>query len=142
LGGEWNEAQTKTVEVVLENDQAVEDMKLLIKLCYSGSYTNDGEELIDRTTRMRLAFLGNAFEMKYCVWECLRSLLDDIDPTNALTTLDEVPEELLGHAAMARVIVRVVEVLAAMFDEWTPSEPPTASEKELKEKIVIALASA
>lgn len=45
LSGEWNEAQTKTVEVVLENDQAVEDMKLLIKLSYSGNYARDGENL-------------------------------------------------------------------------------------------------
>jgi hypothetical protein len=76
LSGEWNEAQTKTVEVELENEQAVQDMKLLIKLCYSGSYTKeDGEELLDRSTRMRLAFLGNAFEMEDCVAECLASLV-------------------------------------------------------------------
>ena len=142
LGGEWNEAQTKTVEVVLENDQAVEDMKLLIKLCYSGSYTNDGEKLIDRTTRMRLAFLGNAFEIKSCVWECLRSPIDDLNPTNALTTLDDVPEELRGHEAMARVTVKIIEILAVMIDEWTPSDPPAATDKETKQKIVTPLASA
>lgn len=50
---EWNEAQTKTVEIELENEQAVQDMKMLIKLCYSGSYAKeDGEELLDRSTRI------------------------------------------------------------------------------------------
>ncbi len=66
LAGEWAESQTKTVEVTLESEQAVEDLKLLIKLCYSGSYTKEGGKLLDRTTRMRLAFLGNAFEMQDC----------------------------------------------------------------------------
>jgi len=43
LSGGWNEVQTKMAEVVLEKEQAVQDMKLLIMLCYSGSYTKDGE---------------------------------------------------------------------------------------------------
>lgn len=70
---------------------------------------------------MRLAFLGNAFEMKDCVWECLLSLMDDLNPTNSLTTLNDVPEELRGHEAMARVTAKVVEVLGDMIEEWTPS---------------------
>lgn len=58
LGGEWNEAQTKTVEISLENNQAVHDMKLLLELCYGGSYIYDGEELLDASTRIRPVFLG------------------------------------------------------------------------------------
>lgn len=77
---------TKTVEVVLENDQAVQDMKLLIKLCYSGSYIREGGELLDRSIRMRLAFLGDALEMQGCVWECLALLTDGLTHADALTT--------------------------------------------------------
>ena len=47
LDGEWSEAKIKTVEIVLANDQAVQNMKLLIKLSYSGSYIYDEEELLD-----------------------------------------------------------------------------------------------
>ena len=61
LSGAWNEAQTKTVEVVLEDDQAVQDMKLLVKLCYSGSYTKNGEELLDRSTRVGMSYLFDAW---------------------------------------------------------------------------------
>jgi hypothetical protein len=133
LSGEWNEAQTKTVEVELENEQAVQDMKLLIKLCYSGSYTKeDGEELLDRSTRMRLAFLGNAFEMEDCVAECLASLVEDLTPTNALTILDDVPEELRGHETMKGVTAKVIEVLTGSLNTMTQSYPPTASEKDTK----------
>ena len=65
------------VEIVLEDEQ---DMKLLIKQCYSGSYIQDDEEeLLDLRRRMRLAFLGNAFEMQECVWECLESLSMRVD---------------------------------------------------------------
>ena len=67
LGGEWKEAQSKTVEISLESDQAVQDMKVLLKLCYGGSYIYDGEELLNTSTRIRLAFLGSAFEMQECV---------------------------------------------------------------------------
>lgn len=55
--------------------------------------------------------MGNAFEMQECVWECLRSLMGDLNPANALTTLNEVPEELRGHEAMVQVTIEVVEVL-------------------------------
>jgi hypothetical protein len=123
------------VEVVLENDQAVEDMKLLIKLCYSCSYIRNGEELLDRRTRMRLAFLGDAFEMQECVWECIASLADDLTHADALTTLDDVPEELLGHEAMMCVVRKVVEALGDALDKWTESDPPTDSQSDLKQKI-------
>lgn len=85
------------MEVVLEDEQAVRDMRLLIKLCYSGSYIRDGGEPLDRSMRMRLAFLGDAFEMQGCVWECLASLVDGLTHSDVLTTLEDVPEELLGH---------------------------------------------
>ena len=143
LSGEWNEAQTKTVEIVLENDQAVQDMKLLIKLCYSGSYTKEGGEgLIDRSTRMRLAFLGNAFEMEDCVSECLASLADDLAPSNVLTILDDVPEELRGHETMKGVTAKVIEVLADTLNTITQSDPPTASETRKKQELGDALAKA
>jgi len=113
-------------------------MKLLIKLCYSGSYIRDGGELLDRSTRMRLAFLGNAFEMHECVWA---SLADDLTHADALTLLDKVPEELRGHEAMAGVTVKVVEILGSVLDKWTRSNPPTASQKDLKQKTIDALAT-
>lgn len=58
LSGGWNEAQTKTIEVALQNEQAVQDMKMLIKLCYFDSYIRDAGELLDRDMRIRLAFFG------------------------------------------------------------------------------------
>lgn len=68
--------------------------------------------------------------------------MDDLNPANALTTLNEVPEELRGHEAMVQVTVEVVKVLGGMIQGWAHSDPPTASEKEMKQKIVSALASA
>jgi hypothetical protein len=142
LSGEWNEAQTQTVEVVLENEQAVQDMKLLIKLYYSVSYIRDGGELLGRSTRMRLAFLGNAFEMHECVSECLGSLTEDLTPANVLSALDEVPEELCGHEAMPIVTAKVVALLGDMLDKCTQSDPPTAIQKEPKSAIVNTLVKA
>ena len=100
-------------------------MRLLIKQCYSGSYIEDEEGLLDRNTRMRLAFWGNAFEMKGRVWECLGSLMDGMTFADTLTTLDDVPEELQGHVAMPSVIAKVVEVIADMLERWTQSHQPS-----------------
>lgn len=127
--GEWAESQTKTVEVTLESEQAVEDLKLLIKLCYSGSYTKEGGGLLDRSTRMRLAFLGNAREMQDCVSECLGSLADDLTPANVLTGLDDVSEELRGHEMMADVIKKIVEFLADMLDSIRPAHSQPGEEQ-------------
>jgi hypothetical protein len=142
LGGEWNEAQTKTVEVVLENEQAVQDMNLLIKLCYSGSYIQDEEEPLDVRTRIGLAFLGNAFEMQDCVWECLESLKEGLSVLDALTILEDVPEELRGHGAMAGVNEKVVAILSKALNEFTESDPPTAAQKQWKQMVGDALANA
>lgn len=117
-------------------------MKLLIKLCDSGSYTKEGEELIDWSTRMRLAFLGNAFEMQECVSECLESLTEDLTPVNILSALDEVPEELRGHEAMPGVSAKVIAFLADMLDNCTQSDPPTAIQNEQKSAIANALVKA
>lgn len=91
---------------------------------------------------MRLAFLGNAFEMQDCVWECLRSVVDDLNSTNVLSALDDVPEELRGHQAMARVTTEIVETLSRMLVVTSYPDSPFASERERRQKIVTALASA
>lgn len=79
---------------------------------------------------MRLAFLGNAFEMEECVRECLASLGDGLTPTDALTVLKEAPEELREHEAAVGVGKKVIAVLANALDKWTESDPPRASEKD------------
>jgi len=99
------------------------------RYCRRDSYIRDGGELLDRSTRMRLAFLDNAFEMHECVCECLASLADDLTHADALTLLDKVPEELRGHEAMAGVTVKVVEFLMSVLDESTRANLPTASQK-------------
>jgi len=114
-------------------------MKLLLKLCYGGSYIYDGEELLDASTRIRLAFLGSAFEMQECVWECLASLADNLTSTDALTILDDVPRELCGHEAMTGVVAKVVQVLADMLNSFIF---PTATERDFKRQVTKALASA
>jgi len=62
--------------------------------------------------------------------------------SDALTTLEDVPEELLGQEAMMCVIRKVIEVLGDALDKWTESDPPTASQIDLKQKTIDALAKA
>jgi len=92
--------------------------------------------------RIRLAFLGSAFEMQECVWECLASLADNLTSTDALTILDDVPRELCGHEAMTGVVAKVVVVLANMLSNFISPDPPTAIERDLKRQAAKALAEA
>ena len=78
--------------------------------------------------------------MHECVYECVASLADDLTPAEALTLLDEVPEEVRGHEAMTRVKMKVSTVLADGLVTWTESDPPTATQKNRKQKLVNALA--
>ena len=66
----------------------------------------------------------------------------DLTPINALTILDDVPEELRGHETMKGVTAKVIEVLTGSLNTMTQSYPPTASEKDTKQRIADALATA
>jgi len=70
-----------------------------------------GNASLDRSTRMRLVSLGNAFEMEECVRECLASLRDGLTPTDALTILEEVPDELHDYEATKGVVKKVIDIL-------------------------------
>eukprot|EP00624_Nannochloropsis_granulata_P006579 evm.model.NODE_49489_length_41668_cov_28.749687.3 len=68
--------------------------------------------------RLRLAFLGNTFEFKECVQECLQSLTeDDLVPEDACNLLDEMPKELWEHEAAMAVRLKIVKVLMKEVDE-------------------------
>lgn len=49
---------------MLVGDQAVRDLRLLLKLNYSGSYVKYEGVLLEKETRLRLALLGNALEFR------------------------------------------------------------------------------
>ena len=117
-------------------------MKLLLKLCYGGSYIYDEEELLDASTRIRLAFLGSAFEMEECVWECLSSLADNLAFSDALTILNDVPKELCDHEAMTVVVAKVVDVITNMLNSSIFSDPRTAVEQEFQRQVANALGEA
>lgn len=117
-GGTYQEAQTKTVEITLADKEAVEDLKLLIKLSYGASYMRDGDALVPRATRPRLLHLANASEFRDALTEILPSLGEDLSSLEeAITCLEEIPQALSAHEAMANLKLRVVKALADGIDE-------------------------
>jgi hypothetical protein len=112
LEGQYTEAQNKVVELTLVDQQAVNDLRLLLKLNYTGKYTKDEEVSLDRNTRMRLAFLGNALEFVDCVEQCLMSLGEGLNGRIALTVLNDIPEELKDHTIVKNVLKeKVIDIL-------------------------------
>ena len=77
---------------MLADAKAVDDLKLLIERSYGLSYVQDGDARLSISTRLRLAFLGNAFEFAECVQECLQSLSEeDLTIEDTFSLLDEMP---------------------------------------------------
>lgn len=61
------------MEISLQDLEAVDDLRLLIKLSCGASYVQDGDVRLSRSTRLRLAFLANAFELwNVCKSACSR----------------------------------------------------------------------
>jgi hypothetical protein len=102
---------------VLEDDQAVADLKLLLKLNYTSSFIRDEGVLLPRATRLRLLVLANAFEIDDYVRECLESLGEGLALEEAINCLAEIPEEVRGHEAMEKLRLQVIKSLVAGIDE-------------------------
>ena len=126
LGGDWAEAAEQRVELALESTQALDDLKLLIKLSYSDSYTHDDGQLLPPSTRLRLAALADALEFVEAVDQLLvslNSLPHEIGIETALARLDELPPALHAHPGtvaawgkMARVLATHLGFVADMFE--------------------------
>lgn len=131
----WVEARDKVVQLALANGQSVEDLKLLFKLSYGATYIKEDGVLIDKATRMRLAFLANALEFGDCIDECIASLSDKLTLEDALTCLEkDVPEELREHPAVVKLSAKVVDILLRAVGDLTKG----IAEEEDKDDVAIA----
>jgi hypothetical protein len=109
--GPFIESQKRTIELQMGNEQEVLDLQLLLKLSYSGSYTRDGDHLLNMEIRMRLAILANAYEFRECVDEVFLSFVKRSTPGKALSCLLNMPEELRNRPGMAGFATSVIEDL-------------------------------
>lgn len=123
LSGAYLESQQKTVELQLADDQAVDDLRLLIKLSCGLSYVQDGDARLPKAVRLRLAFLANALEFVECVQEYLLSLSeDDLTLKDAFALLDDMPEELWEHEATVLIMSKVIKVLVVEMRAYVKTE--------------------
>ena len=74
LGGGCAEARSSIVEIVLDNEQMVEALRLLLKLNYTRSYTEDESGPLDDCMRLRLAVVADRYGFGECLDECIVSL--------------------------------------------------------------------
>jgi len=117
MGGEWAESGEGRVEVTVPNEQAVEDLRLLIKLCYSDSFAYDEGQLLLFDARVRLGLLADGFEFVNALQQQLESLPLELDFEAAQTCLDDLPPALEAHSAMAAIRRQVVAVLVKGIEE-------------------------
>lgn len=111
LGGDWAESVEGRVDVTVPNEQAAEDFRTLIKLCYSDSFAYDKDQLLPWGTRMRLGVLADAYEFVDALQQLVESLPVNLDFQAAFYCLDDLPAPFENHPSMAAVRRQVVAVL-------------------------------
>lgn len=73
---------------------------------------------LSHSTRLRLAFLGNAYEFVDCVQDCLQLLSEEnLTLAEAFRLLDEMPRELWEHDAAMPILCTVIKVLREKAEE-------------------------
>jgi hypothetical protein len=109
------------------------------------SYTENGDRILDRATRLRLAELADAFEFEDCVSECLESLGRGLTLEAAITALDDIPEQLRQHDAIddleelvQTALIKEIDKLARIYNMEGRDQPE--AERELLRKAGDALA--
>ncbi len=117
LSDDWAEAAERRVELAVEDEQAVEDLKLLIKLSYSTSFTHDGGQLLPLDTRLRLGARADSLEFVEAVDQMVASLPLGLGLEGATTCLAAVPAALEEHPGMEAVRKQVVALLVKGIEE-------------------------
>ena len=127
LSGEWTEAAKRRVELTVDDEEELEDLKLLIKLSYTDSFNRVKGELLPFQTRVRLAVRAGALEFVEAVDRIVASLPRGLDMEGALLCMENegrLPPTLEAHAGMSALQEEVDKVLAAalgpvsgMFEE-------------------------
>jgi hypothetical protein len=117
LDGEWAEAAARRVELTVLDQQAVEDLKLLIKLSYSDSYVlADGEKLLPLDSRLRLAVRADSLEFVEAADQIVESLPLELGFEGAIKC-QELPPMLEQHAGIGAARKQVVALLAKGIEE-------------------------
>ena len=101
LGGEWIEAAERRVELTVADEQELEDLKLLIKLSYSETYTHDNGLLLLLAMRLRLAACADGLEFVEAVDQIVASLAEGLDFEGALACMAGLPPALEAHPGIA-----------------------------------------
>ena len=111
-----------------------QDFHLLIKLSYAPSYITDGDEPLDRATLIRLASLANAYEFHDAVKECLTAAGDGLSFQEAITCINDLPENLKGTNTADGLIEKVVGALVKGLND--PFSIVGIGQKEAKEEML------
>ena len=95
----------------MADEQELEDLKLLIKLCYSDSHAHDAGALLPIDTRLQLAVRVDALEVVGAVNQLVASLSLGLNFEQALTCLEALPPAVEQHAGISGVRDRAAQVL-------------------------------
>lgn len=108
---------------MLDSEQQLEDVKLLIKPCYTDSYTHDGGQLLPLETRLWLALRADALAFVEAVEQVVDSLPVGLDFAGALKCATDLPPALESHPRIGSARRGMVEVLAKGIEARIDKEP-------------------
>lgn len=117
LSGAWAEAAERRVEVTVEDEQAVEDLRLLVKLSYTYSYASLDRRLLPLDQRLRLALLVDRFAFEGAVAQVVESLPEKLDLEGTVALLQNLPPQLEQHPAMAESMAKIIAALPQLIEK-------------------------
>ena len=112
LSGDWAEAAERRVELEVEDEQELADLRLLINLSYSDSYSHDNGQLLPIDTRLRLATRADALEFVGAVDQIVASLPEGLDFEGAMACMGGLPPAVEAHLGIALARTRMAAALA------------------------------
>lgn len=120
----FRESTDKTIVLRLKDEEAVQDMKLLLKLTYTASYVKDNGRPLDKLQLLRLLRLADANEMTDCVVECAVALCPVADYDEAVQICQAIPDSVLSHRGLEPLLKDGGDVIAKALPPastlWTP----------------------
>ena len=106
----------------------------MVRLSYLPSYTKDGDKALDKSTLIRLASMANAHEFHDAVNECLTAVGKGLSFEEAVTCLDELPQNLRHIDATKLLLEKAREVLVKGLGD--PSILGLEEEEEAREDML------
>lgn len=117
LKGPFQEGRDKTITLMFDDEEALEDMQLLVRLAYQLTYSH-GLRTVDKYQTLRMLVLANGYEMMTCALAVTGNVAAGkfgnrvSSHHEALDVFKAIPESLLEREELSNLVKKAGSMLA------------------------------